>query len=258
MDDVNRRLERLQKKIDGDGPAERQILLLKLIHEFDNSPYFGTTYQGDASSAPQLWISRVGALLSRVSIHYKVSYQSTRSVSHQFWTASRESFRRIISEAIEEIKLELELDGRDEIGQVYEKGKEFDFFTDLKGIISGAEREVFIIDTYFDASAFLSYFSSADECLNVRILCGKPAADLSSCINKFESQTNAQVEVRKTREVHDRLIFIDASSCWIVGASIKDAGKKPTYLIPFAPQLMHKKLEIYESIWSNSPVQGNL
>lgn len=258
MTNNNRSLERLQKRIDGDGPAERQILLLKLVYEFDNSPSFGTVYQGDASSPPQLWISRVGALLSRVSMHYKISYQSTKSISTQFWSVSRESFRRTISEAIEEIKLELELDGRDEIGQVYEKGKEFDFFTDLKGIISGAERDVFIIDTYFDASAFLSYFSSADECLNVRILCGKSAADLSACIKRFESQTNAKVEVRKTREVHDRLVFIDASDCWIVGASIKDAGKKPTYLIPFAPQLMQKKLEIYENIWSESPVQGDL
>lgn len=248
---------RSQSNIVGDVPAERQILLLKLVHEFENPPPFGSVYQGDASSPPQLWISRIGALLSRVSLQYKIAFQSTKSVSAKFWGLSRESFRRTISEAIEEIKLELELEGRDEIGQVYEKGKEFDFFTDLKGITSKAQREVFIVDTYFDASAFLAYFSAADNDLSVRILCGKPAADLSMCISKYESQTNAKVEVRKTREAHDRLIFIDSNDCWIVGASIKDAGKKPTYLIPFVPQLTEKKLSIYEKIWSESIEQRN-
>jgi hypothetical protein len=42
--------------------------------------------------------------------------------------------------------------------------------------------------------------------------------------------------------VHDRLIFVD-DRCWMIGASIKDAGKKPTAL-----KEMKQKSELYK-IW---------
>ncbi|MFQ5567533.1 MAG: hypothetical protein ACE5EU_14360 [Paracoccaceae bacterium] len=40
-------LKRLQKRIEGDGPAERQILLMKLLYEFENAPDFGDKYIAD-------------------------------------------------------------------------------------------------------------------------------------------------------------------------------------------------------------------
>jgi len=37
-----------------------------------------------------------------------------------------------------------------------------------------------------------------------------------------------------------------------MGGSIKDAGKKATYLIPLASQISDAKREIYEAIWQQS------
>lgn len=253
-DDMNRGFQRTMRKLQGDGPAERQVLLLKLVHEFENAPDFGAKYIGDASAPPHRWISRVGALLSRVSIHREIEFKSTKGTSVQFWQLARESFRRTISEAVEELKLELELEGRDEIGQVYEAGKTYDFFTDLRGIVSGADQDIFIVDAYFDAAAFQAYLSNSENGLTIRILCSRYAADLASCVSAFASQTGATVAVRKTKDIHDRVIFLDKTDCWIVGASIKDAGKKPTYLIPLVPQLSAGKLSIYENVWSQATV----
>jgi hypothetical protein len=233
-----------------DGPQERQLLLLKLQHAFDHAPYFGKRYNGDASSEAQLWISRIGAMLSRVSIAHMNTFRSQKSISIQFWSLSRDGFRRIISEAIEEIKLELELNGKDDFGQVYMAGKEYDFFTDLKGIVSTARSELFLVDAYFDGIAFEAYLSNVEKSLKIKILCGKHASDIAQYVSKFSSQTGATIEIRKTKAIHDRVIFLDKSDCWIVGASIKDAGKKPTYLIPLAPQLSPQKFDIYQEIWS--------
>lgn len=252
MNDVERRLARLQKKLDGDGPAERQVLLLKLVHEFENAPEFGNKYIADAASPAQLWVSRIGALLARAGVEHKIRFQTINQTSVQFWGVVRESFRRALTTAIEEIKLELELDGRDEIGQVYDEGKEYDFYTDLREIVSGASREIFIVDAYFDAAAFQAYLSTSDNSLVIRILCSKYASDLNACVTAFQAQTGADVEIRKTRDIHDRVLFIDGADCWIVGASIKDAGKKPTYLVPLAPQLGSGKLVIYEKVWSQA------
>lgn len=245
-------IDRQLKKLAGDGPAERQILLMKLQHEFDTAPDFGKTYISDANSAPQRWISRIGALLSRVSIQRKVEFSSIKQTSVQFWGVVRDSFRRTLLDAIEELKLELELEGHDYLGQVYESGKEYDFFTDLKGIISEAKEEIFIVDVYFDGSSFDAYLGAAADRLNIKILCGSYANDVASCVRKFTAQTGASIEVRKTKSVHDRVVFLDRSDCWVVGASIKDAGKKPTYLLPLAPQISPQKRAIYDDIWSAS------
>lgn len=252
QNDLNQQLARLRKKIEGDGPAERQVLLLKLVHEFENAPIFGDVFNGDAKSPAQQWISRVGALLSRISIQRKLEFQSINRTTGGYWKHATQSLMRAVSGAIEELKLELELDGRDQIGHVYEPSKQYDFFTDLKGIVLGAKDDIFVVDAYFDASAFDAYLSAVGNNPTVRILCSRYANDLTACVTAFTAQTGAKVEVRKSKDIHDRVIFLDTSDCWIVGASIKDAGKKPTYLIPLAPQLSQSKLAIYENIWSQA------
>ena len=164
----------------------------------------------------------------------------------------RDVLRQQLLEAIDEIKLELELDGRDQIGQVYDAGKEYDFFVDLKGILSGASDEIFIVDAYMDGAAFDAYVGGVSSVRSVRVLCNNYANDVATYAKKYAAQTGATVEIRKTRDIHDRVIFLDRSDCWIVGASIKDAGKKPTYLIPLTPQFSPQKLAIYEGIWSGA------
>jgi hypothetical protein len=47
-------------------------------------------------------------------------------------------------------------------------------------------------------------------------------------------------------------LIIDNSEVWIIGGSIKDAGKKPAYLIPLSPSIALKKIEIYEKLWEES------
>jgi len=37
-----------------------------------------------------------------------------------------------------------------------------------------------------------------------------------------------------------------------MGGSVKDAGNKPTYLIPVGTEIANDKLNIYEEIWNDS------
>lgn len=164
-------IERLQRKILGDGPAERQILLMKLLHEFENSPNFGDKYVADANSPPQQWMARVGALLARVGLEHKIAFQTKKSTTVQYWKFVREPMRQVLLAAAEEIKLELGLDGHDEIGQVYEAGQQYDFLRDFKAILLGAQTEVFIVDPYFDGGAFETYLSPLESSVKTRVLC---------------------------------------------------------------------------------------
>lgn len=245
-------LVRLQKKLVGDGPAERQVLLLKLMHEFETAPPFGEKYVADATSAPQQWIARTGALLARVGLEYKIAFKSTRQTTIQFWSVAREPLRQLLLAAAEEIKLELELDGHDDIGQVYGLQRQYDFLRDLKEIILGAQNEVFVIDPYFDGKAFETYLGPLGDTCRIRLLCSRYSNDVAGHVAAFNAQHGVNPDLRKSSDIHDRLVIIDGSDCWIVGGSIKDAGKKPTYLVPLQPSIAPTKVLIYEHLWQQA------
>lgn len=245
-------MTRLQKKIAGDGPAERQILLMKLLHEFENAPDFGDKYIADATSPPQQWIARIGALLARVGLEYKISFKSAKHTSVQFWKVAREPMRQQLLAAAEEIKLELQLDGYEDIGHVYEAQHQYDFLRDLKEIILGAQAEVFVVDPYFDGRAFETYLGRLGNSYKIRVLCGKYSNDVAGHVGAFKAQFGVTPEIRKTKDIHDRLVILDGSDCWIVGGSIKDAGKMPTYLVPLQPGIAPTKIGIYEALWQTS------
>jgi uncharacterized protein (UPF0303 family) len=66
----------------------------------------------------------------------------------------------------------------------------------------------------------------------------------------FQTQNSVQIEIRRSADLHDRVIFIDAIQCWVLGTSIKDAAaKKPTYLAPLAEDLVAEKMRIYDDLW---------
>jgi hypothetical protein len=85
----------------------------------------------------------------------------------------------------------------------------------------------------------------------VRLLTFKYATTLSPALQKFISQKKMVVEVRSSQKIHDRVIFIDGRSCWVLGQSIKDAAKtKPTYLAPLSADTSQLKKAEYEQIWT--------
>ncbi len=249
---MNDYLEQYQKKIFGDGPVEKQVLLLKLLHEFEHAPEFGDKYVSDADSPPQRWIARIGALLSRLGLEQKISFQSTKQTTFQYWTVTRQLFRQQLLAAAEEIKLELELDGHEYIGQVYGPQRQYDFLRDLKEILLGADAEVFIVDPYFDGEAFETYLGPLGNSCSTRVLCSKHSNDVAGHVKAFASQHGVTPELRKRNDLHDRLVIIDHTDCWVVGGSLKDGGKKPTYLVPLQPSIAPAKIEIYEGLWQGA------
>lgn len=249
-------LERWQAKIIknamGDGPLERQLLLLKLIHLLETHPPFGDKYISDHRSPQQKWIAEVSALMKRIDLSHDFECRSVRGTSIQYWKPAMDRMCQLVLQTIEELRLELELDGREQIGQVYEAGQVYDFFADLKQIIGNAKKNLLVVDAYFSADAFSGYLSSLDQQVGIRILAGQYADDIKAAIRLHLTQFQSSIELRRSTEIHDRVIVVDEESPWIIGASIKDAGKKPTYILPVPPQLAAKKIQVYEAIWDSA------
>lgn len=155
-------------------------------------------------------------------------------------------------DACEELKLEL--DERSEIGSAYSAGDVYRFFSDLKNIMASASAQISIIDPYFDGTAFDDYLSEVNNQINIEILTSRYTDDILQYANKHRAQYGSNIEIRKSKEIHDRVIFVDGKECWVVGASIEDAGKKPTYLIPLSSELALEKLRIYSDVYNTASV----
>lgn len=136
-------------------------------------------------------------------------------------------------------------------GQAFGPGAAYDFFKALRELVSSAEKSVFLVDPYLDAETFDGYLSSMNSGRNIRVLLARCAEDVRVAAEKFSLQHKFKLDARRSNAIHDRLIFIDGTQCWVLGASIKDAAtKKPTYLAPLSTDVVARKIQIYEDIWN--------
>ncbi|MFC7300296.1 hypothetical protein [Cognatiluteimonas weifangensis] len=138
-------------------------------------------------------------------------------------------------------------------GQVFGPGAVYDFFRALNDVVSSAEHSLLAVDPYMDAQVFDAYLSNCRPGVAVRLLASRYAVSVAAASVAFRQQHNANLEVRSTREIHDRLIIVDQLHCWVLGASIKDAAdRKPTYLAPLPTELVAAKVALYEGVWANA------
>ena len=129
-------LQRMIKKLEGDGPIEKHILLLKLTEALENAPDFGDKPVLDVGTPQRQWLSEVSALLSRLDVGKKVQFRASFRTLAQYWVPAITQIKGQVSDAIEELKLELELDGRNDFGSAYAPGDVYRFFADLKAVIN--------------------------------------------------------------------------------------------------------------------------
>lgn len=108
----------------------------------------------------------------------------------------------------------------------FPKGSPWDAHVILQGLFAEAKHELTIIDAYADITIFLILSRRPVAELVVHILCSKYAVALSAEATRFVAQYDGvNIEIRQSRDFHDRFIVIDANTCVHIGASIKDAGK---------------------------------
>ena len=131
--------------------------------------------------------------------------------------------------------------------KVYEKGQVYDFYKDIRDITVQAKNEVFLVDAYPDEEVLDLYLDKVPRGIRIRILTDKPKGNFLTVAQKFKAKPGVQFEVRSSKDCHDRLFFIDRD-CWVMGQSLKDAGKKPTYLVKIESHDLFRA--VFEGLWS--------
>lgn len=108
----------------------------------------------------------------------------------------------------------------------FPKGSQWDGHVVLRNLFNEARLSLTIVDSYADGTVFQMLAARPLGGMRVRILCGASAQTVAAEGKRFMKQyPGVAVEVRQTKDFHDRFVVIDDRTCVHVGASIKDAGK---------------------------------
>ena len=108
--------------------------------------------------------------------------------------------------------------------KVFFEGQVFDAFELLVSLVQRAKREIVLIDGYVDA-ATLNVLAKKAEGVSVTIHTHPKTRLTQADIDIFNAQY-PQLTVCRTTAFHDRCLILDSSEGYLVGASIKDAGRR--------------------------------
>jgi hypothetical protein len=227
--------------------VEPEVLLAQLRALDERTPEFSE--YSPLSKVHSIWLAQAKALIGKKSNREASSMQIKIDMLATPLTPQTHfgGILQIIQNAI----AELELDIPDISQSTFKAGEVYDFFRSLNKVVASAEKSIFIVDPYLDDSVFNHYLTSRAGGVNVRLLTTNNQSQIKPAADKYIAQYGSVLEVKKCKNIHDRVIFIDGYVCWVIGQSLKDAAKaKPTYLSPLAPDVVSSKLEDYETIWN--------
>ncbi len=106
---------------------------------------------------------------------------------------------------------------------IFYNGQIFDAYVFISELIKNAKESIILIDNYIDES-ILTLFSKKQN-IKIEIYTSTISKQLQLDINKYNQQYN-NLEVKITKDFHDRFLILDTKEVYHIGASLKDLGKK--------------------------------
>ena len=228
---------------------EKQTILSKLSYLVSNVPLPHHTL-----SKKRQWISEAKALIDQYDPSQVRIYIDSELPGFQ--TSPTQAIIAIegyVTDTIEKIKLELELEGPTEIGSAYSAGEVYRYFADFKQILEKATQEILVVDPYLDGKTFNEYFTDCPNNLDIRLLIRQYVKSVKPYIARHETEYKTRIALKTSEELHDRIFIIDNAECWLSGASLKDAAtSKPAYLLSISSPILEDKIRIYNEIWDKA------
>lgn len=107
---------------------------------------------------------------------------------------------------------------------IFVDGQIYDAYELIERLIKSAKKSILLIDNYVDESV-LTMMSEKGSGVQVDIY----TRDISKALRLAEDKFNAQyggLTLHQTNNIHDRFLILDDQTIYLIGASLKDAGKK--------------------------------
>ena len=107
---------------------------------------------------------------------------------------------------------------------VFVDGQIYDAFEFIERLIKSAQKSILLIDNYVD-EAVLTMMSEKQKGVAVEIY----TKEINNALQLAEKHFNTQyggLSLHTTQACHDRFLIIDDKTIYLIGASLKDAGKR--------------------------------
>ena len=108
--------------------------------------------------------------------------------------------------------------------KIFFEGQIYDAFSLLISLVGKAEKSIVLIDNYVDVGT-LNILAKKKDGVDVTIYTVRRTRLAGQDIANFNSQYPT-LTVNYTGAFHDRFLIIDEETAYLIGASLKDAGKK--------------------------------
>ena len=109
---------------------------------------------------------------------------------------------------------------------IFMNGQIYDAYECVTRLIKSAKKSIVLIDNYVDEST-ITMMGNKQKGVSVDIY--TTALSLTAVVRQAESKFNSQyggLFLHHISNVHDRFIILDNKTIYLIGASLKDAGKK--------------------------------
>ncbi len=107
---------------------------------------------------------------------------------------------------------------------IFADGQIFDAYEFVQRLIKSAKKSIILIDNYVDESV-LTMMSEKERGVEVEIYTKDFSNAMLLARDKFNSQYG-NLSLHQTNRIHDRFLIIDDQTIYLIGASLKDAGKR--------------------------------
>ena len=200
----------------------------------------------------EAWIGRACVLIGRWDPAYKLV---ARGLVDQFWdnkaVTSYRGQTALIS-LLHQARSDLRLSTLGPVNTAIGQGMVFDYFDELRQIIETARTDILFVDPYLDANFVQRYLPHVGAGVSVRLLGRHNFAGLVSATTMYATQTGSKIEVRSSKDFHDRYIIIDGTACYSSGASFKDGGTRTATTITQITDAFAAVRVTYEDLWQKA------
>lgn len=107
---------------------------------------------------------------------------------------------------------------------IFYAGQIYDAFELVERLIKSAKKSIVLIDNYVDESV-LTMMSEKNQGVQVDIYTKDLPKALILAATKFNDQYGG-LTLHQTNSIHDRFFILDEEKIYLIGASLKDAGKR--------------------------------
>ena len=107
---------------------------------------------------------------------------------------------------------------------IFVDGQIYDAFDFVKGLIGGAKKSIMLIDNYADESV-LTMMTDKQAGVKVDVYTFAVGRALQQAADNFNKQYG-DLTMHAVKSIHDRFLIIDDKEIYLIGASLKDLGRK--------------------------------